>query len=147
MLPATSFPDLRDLMQDELVKLVKQVVHGPDTWSPQHSGFTPRVSKEITIHPHIVNVHGILSLENEAKLLPSGQHVLFNNQNKLECWDVAEDRLIWRHAPAVADARVLQFVAESKGSGLVIVICERTFPTTGDQMKYVDSGMHAGNAS
>ncbi|KAJ6617251.1 hypothetical protein B0H10DRAFT_1327769 [Mycena sp. CBHHK59/15] len=119
---------------DELIALVKRILAGPATWSPDRTsgGFTPAVSREIILHPTIRTGVGILDWENEAKLLPGGAHVLFKNWRTLECWSVAEDRLVWTHKPhpTLVYASVLEFAAEVVDGGhrLIVLICERTYP-------------------
>jgi len=63
-----------------------------------------------------------------AKLLPSGRYVLFNNWNKLECWNVADDRLIWKHTSPIEHASVLDFGAEQVEDSAIVMICVRTYP-------------------
>ncbi|KAJ6512383.1 hypothetical protein DFH09DRAFT_1374215 [Mycena vulgaris] len=129
--------DLQDLSTDDLINLVKSLLTGPETWSPRDSGFIPELSKEIVLHPKIA--HG-LYWENEAKLVPSERYVLFNNWHTLECWDVAEDRLVWKHASIVEHASVLEFAAEEiEGDNvLVVMICERTYPNNRGQENFVE---------
>ncbi|KAJ7455659.1 hypothetical protein B0H11DRAFT_2066925 [Mycena galericulata] len=135
ILNATRSPNLQDLTTEELVKLVRKTVSGPATWSPPPSGFTPEVSEEITLHPKVLHSGpGISQWGNQPELLRSGRHVLFKNGEQLECWDVAEDRLLWMHVPAVANANVLEFAGQAgDGDSIIIIICERTYPNTGDR--------------
>jgi hypothetical protein len=95
------------------------------------------ISRQITLHPTIRTGPGILDWENEAKLLPSGRHVLFNNWDILECWNVADDRLVWKYTSAVERASVLQFAAEETGQGdsLIVLVCIRTYPDADDRKK------------
>ncbi|KAJ7464287.1 hypothetical protein B0H11DRAFT_1922676 [Mycena galericulata] len=89
------------------------------------SSFTPSVTKQIILLPEITAGDGMGKV---AKLLPSGLHVLFNNARVLECWSVAEDRLIWRHTPALPHAEVVMiWTAEIYG--------KRTSTQTGEYSK------------
>jgi len=114
-----------DLSTAELVALAKRIVQGPQTWSLSHA------SQPIVTHQHILHLksEGVLYWENEAKLLPGGRHVLFNNWDVLECWSVAEDRLVWKHESLSEHARVQQFAAEviDNGRAATIVICQRVY--------------------
>ncbi|KAJ7019560.1 hypothetical protein C8F04DRAFT_1147223 [Mycena alexandri] len=128
-LPEIFIPNLEETSTTDLIVLVKRILTGPETWSPTSSGFTPEVSKRITLHPTIRHGAGILSWENEARLSPSGRFVLFNNWKTLECWDVAADVLIWTHVPGLDRARVCLFAMDEivDGDSLIIMICERTY--------------------
>jgi hypothetical protein len=119
------------LSTDELIKLVKRLITGPEAWSPLDAASIPQISRQITLHP--ITIHpgpGIFGSENIAKLLPSGRYVLFNNRNGLECWNVAGDRLICKHLSALEPAVVLEFAAEENEAedSIVVVVCVRTFP-------------------
>ncbi|KAJ7463270.1 hypothetical protein FB451DRAFT_1562284 [Mycena latifolia] len=133
-------PDLRDLSTDELIARVKRLLTGPDTWMPSDAGFTPEISKRIILHPTIPHGPGILSWENEAKLFRGGRYVLFNNWRKLECWCVAEDRLVWKHVSALECSSVLAFAADEsqEGDSLVVMVCQRTYPSTGPRKNYIE---------
>ncbi|KAF8171082.1 hypothetical protein K438DRAFT_1982356 [Mycena galopus ATCC 62051] len=77
--------------------------------------------------PTIRTGGGILDWENLAKLLPSGRYVLFKNWDELKCWNVADDRLIWKHTSVLQDASVLEFAAEEMYAedSLIVMICLR----------------------
>jgi hypothetical protein len=108
---------LHKLSTAELIGLAKRIVQGPQTWSLSHpSG--PLIARQKVLHPKIRTGPGVLNWENDAKLLPGGQYVLFNNWRTLECWNVAEDRLIWKHQ----SPNVLEFAAEVVDGGLAAVI-------------------------
>jgi hypothetical protein len=89
------------------------------------------------LHPTVRNGPGVTYWENAAKLLPSGRHVLFNNRNKLECWNVADDKLMFKHVSGVAETVALEFAAEEThfGSSANIIICARTYPLGGRRKK------------
>ena len=118
---------LHQLSTMELVGLAKRMVQGPETWSHSHSS-GPLIARQIVLHPQIYLGPGVLEWENEPKLLSGGQYVLFNSRRTLECWSVAEDRLIWTHQSEWQFATVLQFAAEvvDDGRAAVILICQRT---------------------
>ncbi|KAJ7462072.1 hypothetical protein FB451DRAFT_1267702 [Mycena latifolia] len=150
--------ELNDLSTKQLVDKVKRIVRGPRTWSahepsqpsvvqtalrrsadwakgvvhksPASSKPTvpPVESRRIILHPHIATGSGILFWENEPKLLPGGRYVLFQNWGKLECWNVFEDRLIWKHKCTMDGASVLAFAAElTDDDQAVILTCQRTW--------------------
>ncbi|KAJ7608784.1 hypothetical protein FB45DRAFT_1067264 [Roridomyces roridus] len=122
-------PNLQESSVDELIQLVKRTVLGPDSWlsGPRMSAVVAQ--RKIHLHPPMSS-----SIDSMPRLLPSGRHVFLNNSTILECWSVAEDRLVWRHKPAVEYAQVLQYAVEEKPAegSVVIMICERTFPPSPD---------------
>ncbi|KAJ7615427.1 hypothetical protein FB45DRAFT_1064355 [Roridomyces roridus] len=135
MLDATSTANIRDLTTNELIGLVRRLESGPSSWSSSQSGspFSPEIKKEFVLHPEIRNAD---QYYNFPKLLPSGQHVLFKHSRNLECWNVAEDRLVWKHTPVVEGlGHLIQFAAEETDGGdtVVMLICEQisgTLPVT-----------------
>ncbi|KAF7376550.1 hypothetical protein MSAN_00071200 [Mycena sanguinolenta] len=133
ILDSVGTPDLRILETGDLIKLVKRLITGPETWSPQSSGSFAEVSKEIVLHPTF-NVNRIKGYDR-IELLPSGRNLLVKHSGILECWDVAEDRLVWRHssvltpgAPSTVGPRVIQFAAEETkdSDSLVVMVCEES---------------------
>jgi hypothetical protein len=125
--------NLSELSTSALVSLAQRAIHGPRTWSRgRANGRPPTVSRTHHLHPHIAIGPGILFWENEARLLPGGQYVLFCNWRTLECWDVVHDRLIWTHESSLgrdSSPHVVEFAADvvDGGRALVIVVCERTY--------------------
>jgi hypothetical protein len=100
---------LRDLTTTELINLAKRMLDGPQMWSH----LSPRsVSCQHVLHPIIRIGVGCFHWRGEAKLLPGGQYVLFKNRTSLECWDDAEERLIWTHQRRPELAVVCDFAAE-----------------------------------
>ncbi|KAF8189618.1 hypothetical protein K438DRAFT_1936065 [Mycena galopus ATCC 62051] len=121
--------NLENLSTEDMIKVLRQLITGPETWSPgEHGrGSIGRISRKITLHPKVIR--GVLQRENVTKLLPSGRYVLFNNWEKLECWNVANDRLVWTHTSAVERrASVVEFAAEETETedSLIVMICLRT---------------------
>ena len=118
---------LHQFSTTELIGLAKRMVQGPQTWSHSHSS-GPLIARQKVLHPQIYLGPGVLEWENEPKLLSGGQYVLFNSRRVLECWSVAEDRLIWKHQSQWEFANVLQFAAEvvDDGRAAVILIGLRT---------------------
>jgi hypothetical protein len=118
---------LRDLTTTELINLAKRMVHGPQTWS--HLSPSRSVSHQHVLHPMIFIDAVYLYWRNEAKLLPGGKYVLFQNHKRLECWNVAEKRLIWIHQSRQEIAAVCDFAAEmiNDGQAVVIIICQRIY--------------------
>ncbi|KAJ7732930.1 hypothetical protein DFH07DRAFT_1065504 [Mycena maculata] len=151
ILDPTIAPNLDVLSIGDLIKVVKSLLTGPSTWTPTEAGFAPQVSKRITLHPNILTGPGILTWENETRLLRNGAHVFFNNWGKLECWHVAEDRLVWVHTAGVENASVLEFaVDEDAGVDVLrIMICVRTYPPGSmdlreNYVEIVDLDLHKG---
>ncbi|KAJ6529232.1 hypothetical protein B0H19DRAFT_1384949 [Mycena capillaripes] len=139
ILDRTCAPCLEDLSTEELIQVVKSLLTGPQSWSPQTAGSKPEISRQITLHPSLSS--GPLSYENSAKLLPSGRYVLFNNWGTLEWWSVTEDQLIWKSTSAMANARVLQFATEEPQgeNSLVIMMCSRiNSPAATNRSNYVE---------
>lgn len=118
ILDAALTANIQDLTTNELVGLVKHLETGPATWSPGASGFVPELFKALIINSE--------SQTDTAKpqLLPSGRHVLLSSSKQLECWEVQEDPLVWKHIPAVERAQVDSFAAEEADGALTILICE-----------------------
>ncbi|KAJ7267621.1 hypothetical protein B0H12DRAFT_117619 [Mycena haematopus] len=135
-------PNLQNLDTDGLLKLAKRLITGPETWSPQSSQkFLPEVSKEIVLHPQF-NL-GEQPAFNESELLPSGRNLLFKNSKVLECWDVAQDRLVWRHTSVLASSprfSVARFAAEeiNAGDALVVMVCAQCEDIMGQYFKFIE---------
>ncbi|KAJ7249419.1 hypothetical protein C8J57DRAFT_1723982 [Mycena rebaudengoi] len=96
---------------------------------PPPTAAKPEVSKQLVLHPAIPNGPGILTWENEAKLLRGGKYVLFNNWRSLQCWQVKEGTLLWTYTSTVPYASPYVFAAEvdSDGEGANIVVGLRTY--------------------
>ncbi|KAJ6449195.1 hypothetical protein C8R45DRAFT_947534 [Mycena sanguinolenta] len=94
-------PSLETLSTNEMVGVVRRLLTGPQTWSPQNldSDCAPEVTKTITLHP--------IGEGNIAKLLPSGRYILFHNcGSMLECWNVTDDKMVWRYTTAIEHAQL-----------------------------------------
>ncbi|KAJ6551427.1 hypothetical protein B0H19DRAFT_1264073 [Mycena capillaripes] len=112
---------LNDLSTEQLIDLVKRLLHGPKAWADMHPA--PVESRRIVLHPKIATGPGILFWENKAKLLPGGKYVLFLNWENLEA-----DRLVWKHTPSMDRASVLEFEAELvEDDRAAILTCQRTW--------------------
>ncbi|KAJ7199356.1 hypothetical protein GGX14DRAFT_467872 [Mycena pura] len=111
-----------DLSMQELIDLVKRILSGPETWS---FGLACQVSRRVVLHPEFLD--GALTGASEAKLLSDGRHVLFKNRDKLECWDVVRDTLVWRHRSAIANYSVIRFAVQTQsaksGDNFILLIC------------------------
>lgn len=114
--------NVSDLSMQELIDLVKRIISGPETWS---FGLACQVSRRVVLHPGFLD--GALTGASEAKLLPDGRYVLFKNRDRLECWDVVRDTLVWRHVSAIANHSVIRFAAQThpakRGDSLLLLIC------------------------
>ncbi|KAJ6498823.1 hypothetical protein C8R45DRAFT_95897 [Mycena sanguinolenta] len=136
-------PDLRNLDMKDLLNLAKRLVTGPETWirNAQSSQFLPEVSKEIVLHPQFNRAEQPAFYESE--LLPSGRNLLFKNSKVLECWDVEQDRLVWRHTSVLASSphfSVIRFAAEelNAGDALVVMVCAECDDTIGQFFRFVE---------
>jgi hypothetical protein len=114
---------LSDLSTAELIGWAKRAVCGPHSWA--HAA-RPTISRQ-----HVVHIAAMRPATHEqafwnmtAKLLPGGRYVLFIHWWVLECWNVAEDRLMWRYEPQEG-AAVFHFDADivDNGQAVVILIC------------------------
>ncbi|KAJ7441160.1 hypothetical protein B0H11DRAFT_2252245 [Mycena galericulata] len=142
ILNAACIPDIQDLTTEELIRIVKRLGTGPSSWGAAPA---PNISKEIIIQ---ATMRGGKHDYHHAKLLPSGRHVLFHNYQALECWDVAQDRLVWKRTPLVEGAELVGFAAEENAGGgrLTILICEsgRAGKHPADFVKVLDLNLSTG---
>ncbi|KAJ6616039.1 hypothetical protein B0H10DRAFT_2038547 [Mycena sp. CBHHK59/15] len=101
--------------------------------------FSPEILKRIVLHPTIPTGPGILTWENEAKLLRGGRYVLFNNWRHLECWRCQDDTLLWKHIGGIPYASDGEFAAEvvKNGKSATIVVCQRTYEPQGPRKNFV----------
>lgn len=117
-------PNLETLVMGEMLQLVKRMTTGPETWTAENGHFVAEVCKEIALHPPELT----RSSRYEAKLLPSGRFIVFNNNNTIECWSVLDSRPIWRHRLAAAGHRLENFAADETDSedSVNIMLCVAT---------------------
>ncbi|KAJ7696101.1 hypothetical protein B0H17DRAFT_1054941 [Mycena rosella] len=128
--------NLNDLSTEQLVDQVKRALHGPKTClvrkSPATSNPTslPVESRRIILHtdvPQSPGSPGLWFCMSEPKLLPGGNYIL-QHWGILECWNVFEDKLVWKHACSMDNATVLMFAAElTDDDKLVILTCQHTW--------------------
>ncbi|KAF8169039.1 hypothetical protein K438DRAFT_1941453 [Mycena galopus ATCC 62051] len=121
-----STPELSELSTEELIRLVKRILTGPESWSPSPSdgSFNPRLAKEIVLHPkgeeEYIMVHDMYTLIRGGRLL------LFSHANVLECWVLADqsNTLLWTYK-SDDYAAILAFAAEVSDvdDSAVILIC------------------------
>ncbi|KAF7353482.1 hypothetical protein MSAN_01537800 [Mycena sanguinolenta] len=136
--------NLETLSTAGMIGIVRRGITGPQTWNPGQLDSEPvaEVCKEITLHP--CSDPGNPAFPPSAymaKLLPSGRYVLLTDWTTLECWNVVEDRLVWKHTSAVDSehVRIVEFAAEETDiESAVIMICVRTHPPNGDRLNYVE---------
>ncbi|KAF7294612.1 hypothetical protein MIND_00997800 [Mycena indigotica] len=109
----------------ELSKLVKRLVHGPDSWQSAQGQTTisPRISSCITLHTPCDHPTGY----SVVRFVPGG-HLLRNNHGTTELWDVEHGQKVWFRAPQIPNITLVQSGFERKSSGVVVVA-----------MTYVDS--------
>ncbi|KAF7349488.1 hypothetical protein MSAN_01739100 [Mycena sanguinolenta] len=122
-------PNLETLSTAEMIEVVKRLMTGPQTWTPGEFDSVAEISRKITLHPAITLAG---AGDNTAKLLGSGRYILFTNSFRLQCWSVAEDRLIWTYTSIgdldPEDIEVQAFAAEETDANLTIMVCIQTFP-------------------
>ncbi|KAF7305272.1 hypothetical protein HMN09_00778200 [Mycena chlorophos] len=139
LLDWTTVADVSELTAAELVDLVKRLVQGPRSWSPAVAGedFSPAILREITIPARKYNPPSDLEAthQQEVHLLPDGEHLLWINNGRLECWSVGTKQRVWVHTPSVLPAAVIYLAAEKEKRGRIRVIAGvRTF----DKVNYVE---------
>ncbi|KAJ7887593.1 hypothetical protein B0H14DRAFT_3721321 [Mycena olivaceomarginata] len=149
--------DLKDLSTEQLIGIVKRMLHGPKAWADIPSKPSPVVArrpwnlsresvrkpaveaaaplgeaKRIVLHPEIAQdpMPPFLDIWDRSKLLPGGKYVLFLNSARLECWSVFEDRLVWKHTPSTMDhTSVIGFEVEMVECELAVIgTCQRIDP-------------------
>ncbi|KAJ7771106.1 hypothetical protein DFH07DRAFT_804898 [Mycena maculata] len=100
--------DLRDLSKDQLVGLVKKIVVGP---RPLRHKNKVLESRRITLpqgHTTDPNAFG-----RTLRLLPGGKYVLlFRRRISLECWSIADQKMIWTHVCSVKGVVVEDFAVQ-----------------------------------
>ncbi|KAJ6454181.1 hypothetical protein C8R45DRAFT_1082853 [Mycena sanguinolenta] len=124
-------PNIDILSTADMIEIVKRLVAGPEMWNPRHlhcsSGF---IGEAITLHRMSFNPPNEAGFFfNRAELLPSGRYVLFLNFSQLECWDVVNDSLLWKHVSDIEHGRILSFAADEQGNGdsLILMFCVYTY--------------------
>ncbi|KAJ7259991.1 hypothetical protein B0H12DRAFT_1231927 [Mycena haematopus] len=139
ILDQTYTPNLQTLSTDEMIGSVRWLLTGPQTWSLQNldSGSAAEISREIALYPDAVK--GSNTWEYVVKLLPSGRYVLFHDWDDLECWSVADKRLIWTYVSAMERSQVLDFAMdETDSESLIIMVCGRSSLLTGGSINFVE---------
>lgn len=90
----------------------------------------PRSTREITLHPAMVDDVNFLLYASQAKLLRGGEYLLFLNSTKLECWRVATNEAVWKQT---TDWNTYDFdfevVNEGKDARIALAIRVQTPPT------------------
>ncbi|KAJ7628089.1 hypothetical protein B0H17DRAFT_1110154 [Mycena rosella] len=115
--------NLNDLSTEQLVDQVKRALHGPKTWSPPSRGSRDLLQKGVDWGKSLPWEPGLWFCMSEPKLLPGGNYIL-QHWGTLECWNVFEDKLVWKHACSMDNATVPMFAAElTDDDKLVILTC------------------------
>ncbi|KAF7353479.1 hypothetical protein MSAN_01537500 [Mycena sanguinolenta] len=141
--------ELGTLSVAEMVKIVRRLITGPKTWSPLNIWVpSAEVFREITVHLRSEPGLGS-SLTYKAQLLPSGHYVLFAAGSILECWNVAEDRLVWKYTSAIDSKSELVWVVdfaaqETDIESVIIMVCARTFPNQKAWVEIVNLNLRTG---
>ncbi|KAJ7628100.1 hypothetical protein B0H17DRAFT_552795 [Mycena rosella] len=145
--------NMYDLSTEQLVDQVKRALHGPKTWSPPsresrhllQKGVDSLVWKSpatsnptpLPVESRCIILHldvprdpwgpGIPFCMSEPKLL-QGENYILQHWGTLECWNVFEDKLVWKHTCSMDNATVLMFAAElTDDDKLVILTCQHTW--------------------
>lgn len=124
ILDSISERHLYELTTSELISSIKRTVTGPESWTPSNH-IAPTISCQ-----QIMDVTpGHLAGETEARLLSGGRYVVVINDDSLECWQVAENKRVWRHESKWADEYTIltqEFAVEviESGAAAMILICQ-----------------------
>ncbi|RDB28697.1 hypothetical protein Hypma_014903 [Hypsizygus marmoreus] len=112
---------LHDLSTNELVDLAKRIVLGPRSWSSSHpSGST--LAQQIAVKANVYGGPGSLYWENCAHLLSGGQFCLFLKSKSLECWDLAQSKVVWIYQGNWPESWVTRFAIEVVEGGQKVII-------------------------
>ncbi|KAJ7790997.1 hypothetical protein B0H14DRAFT_3568226 [Mycena olivaceomarginata] len=144
--------DLKDLSTEQLMAIVKRMLHGPKAWADRPSKSCPVAvrrslnlfrklvrkpavdaatplgeAKRIVLHPEMAHPMSSFMLSwdnlwNKSKLLPGGKYVLFLNSARLVCWSVFKDRLVWTHRPSMDLTLVHDFEVEMVECDLAVIL-------------------------
>jgi hypothetical protein len=128
--------NLESLSTADMIGLAQRLLSGPETWGSRIDS-TSEVSREVTLHTGPITL-GDPGFHYSGQLLPSGRYVLVNlvdlddGSRRLECWSVADDKLVWRHTWGMSHS-VLKFAADETedGDSIIIMLCVRGPPDTG----------------
>jgi hypothetical protein len=111
---------LYDLSTAELIGLAKRAVHGPHPWTPSNRA-QPAVSRQIALGPLMWLESEELLRDAEARLLPGGRFVLVCYWSFMECWNVEENRMVWRHQ-GLERGNIINFATDMVDDGQAVVI-------------------------
>ncbi|RDB16186.1 hypothetical protein Hypma_003320 [Hypsizygus marmoreus] len=119
---------------DELINLVKRIVHGPSSWMTRSSA--PIITRQIVLKPEMYHGPGVLNWENQPQLFPGGAFVFYENWGKLECWAVEGKKLVWTYTPEMS-RWVDMFALEptDSGQGALVMIGIRDYVTPHKERK------------
>jgi hypothetical protein len=107
---------LCSLSTTELIALAKRAVQGPYSWT-SCDGDPPTISRQIVLHPTEPGKNWI----RELRLLPGGRYILINYRLFMECWDVEEKSLVWKHQ-VQRGGQITGFAADMAEDGQAIFI-------------------------
>ncbi|KAJ7869946.1 hypothetical protein B0H14DRAFT_3440423 [Mycena olivaceomarginata] len=135
--------NLESLSTADMIGLAQRLLSGPETWGSRIDS-TSEVSREVTLHTGPITL-GDPGFHYSGQLLPSGRYVLVklvdldDGSRRLECWSVADNKLVWRHTWGMSHS-VLKFAADETedGDSIIIMLCVRGPPDTG--WSYANSG-------
>ncbi|KAJ7242316.1 hypothetical protein C8J57DRAFT_1558025 [Mycena rebaudengoi] len=106
---------LQKISPAELIQLAARAARGPETWVSTLS--TPVISREIRIPCELL----AQTIDTSVKLLPGGQFVVVARRSTVQCWHVAERRLVGEYN-LHSDADMYHFAAEIvDGRGSVLI--------------------------
>ncbi|KAF7349487.1 hypothetical protein MSAN_01739000 [Mycena sanguinolenta] len=130
-------PNLDTLSTAEMIAVVKLLLTGPQTWSPRklHCDSVAQIFRKITLHPQIDPLTRRWSV---VRLLPSGRYLLFSNVDRLECWSVANDSLVWKYTSSIEKFRVQEFAAAEIDADVTIMVCLSTYLNSNPGLKCIE---------
>ncbi|KAJ6476844.1 hypothetical protein C8R45DRAFT_1102144 [Mycena sanguinolenta] len=118
-------PSLETLSTAEMIEVVKRLMTGPQSWSPRelHCDSVAEVSRKITLHPTATH-----SLRwSDVILLPSGRYLFLLHMNKLECWSIANNCVVWTYTSSMEKIGVQEFAAQENDADVTIMLSLETY--------------------
>jgi len=107
---------LTDLSTSQLRKMVKTLVTGPENWLK-----CTRPIADYTLHCNLDEFAGPWPKE-WTQLVGGGRFLLLYKNRSIECWHVADDRMIWCFKDTCINSTVLTFNHELVDDGTSVMI-------------------------
>ncbi|RDB16104.1 hypothetical protein Hypma_003400 [Hypsizygus marmoreus] len=128
---------LDDYSTDELINLVKHIVHGPSSWtaSTTSAPSSPIIARQVILTPDVDHGPGILNWENQAQLFP-GVHSCSTRIGANLSAGCESKTLVWTYRPKMR-RWVNAFALEPTdgGRGALIMIGIRDYATLHKERK------------